>query len=105
MPDASYVQYSYDNAHRLWKINDGLGNRIEYTLDNMGNRVAEAAYDTGNTIVRAHTRVMDALNRLFKDLPSSWPQLFIFKTKSDSASLNPDRRTNGFKSWQNTLLH
>ena len=72
-PDGSYVQYSYDNAHRLWKINDGLGNRIEYTLDNMGNRVAEAAYDPSNTIVRAHTRVMDALNRLFKDVGGTNP--------------------------------
>jgi YD repeat-containing protein len=73
MPDTSYVAYTYDNAHRMWKISDGLGNRIEYTLDNMGNRVAEAAYDTGGTIVRAHTRVMDVLNRLFKDVGGTTP--------------------------------
>jgi YD repeat-containing protein len=67
-PDASYVEYTYDDAHRLWKISDGLGNRIEYTLDNMGNRVGEAAYDLNGTLVRAHTRVIDGLNRLFKDV-------------------------------------
>ena len=30
-PDGSYVQYSYDSAQRLWKINDGLGNRTSAT--------------------------------------------------------------------------
>src|SRR5205814_5177055 len=32
-PDLSVVNYDYDAAQRLKKVSDGLGNRIEYTLD------------------------------------------------------------------------
>ena len=38
MPDASFIAYDYDGAHRLISLSDGLGNRIDYTLDNAGNR-------------------------------------------------------------------
>src|SRR5262249_44717782 len=48
LPDASYVQYTYDNARRLTQISDGLGNAIVYTLDAGGNRTAENAYDPTN---------------------------------------------------------
>jgi YD repeat-containing protein len=40
MPDTSFVSYSYDAAHRLTAVTDGLGNHINYTLDAMGNRTA-----------------------------------------------------------------
>ena len=38
LPDSSYLLYSYDAAHRLTQISDGLGNAIDYTLDAMGDR-------------------------------------------------------------------
>ena len=66
-PDGSYVQYIYDNAHRLTDIIDTLGNRIHYTLDAMGNRITEAAFEPGgypNTPVRLKRQVYDSLNRL-----------------------------------------
>lgn len=72
-PDSSYVQYTYDDAHRLWKISDGLGNRIEYALDNAGNRTAENAYDTGGVLVRAHSRVFDVLSRVSQDIGGTNP--------------------------------
>jgi YD repeat-containing protein len=84
VPDASYVQYTYDDAHRLWKINDGLGNRIEYGVDNMGNRTTESAYDTGNTLVRAHSRVIDGLNRLWKDIGGTTPTTQIAQNGFDA---------------------
>lgn len=67
-PDTSFVTYSYDNAHRLTDISDALGNHIHYTLDNIGNRIKEDTYNSSNVLVTTHSRVFDALNRLWKDI-------------------------------------
>ncbi|MFC4313027.1 DUF6531 domain-containing protein [Steroidobacter flavus] len=63
-PDGSYVQYVHDSAHRLARISDAEGNRIEYTLDEKGNRIEEAAFDASNVRTRHRTRAFDASNRL-----------------------------------------
>lgn len=55
LPDSSFMLYTYDAAHRLYKIEDGAGNRIEYTLDSMGNRTAENAYDPSTALARSHS--------------------------------------------------
>jgi len=47
LPDGSTLAYAYDGAHRLTQVEDGIGNRIVYTLDAIGNRVREDAYDPG----------------------------------------------------------
>jgi RHS repeat-associated protein len=67
-PDGSYLQYTYDGAHRLTQIEDGAGNKITYTLDAMGNRTAENAYDPSNALKRTHSRVYNSLNQLWKDV-------------------------------------
>lgn len=67
-PDGSFLEYSYDDAHRLISIADGDGNRIDYTLDAMGNRTAEQAYDSSNALARTRTQVFNNLNRLWKQL-------------------------------------
>jgi RHS repeat-associated protein len=67
-PDASYIEYTYDAAHRLTEIRDGALNKIVYTLDNAGNRTAENTYDPSNALRRTHTRVFNALNQLWKDV-------------------------------------
>jgi RHS repeat-associated protein len=68
LADGSYLLYTYDAAHRLTQISDGLGNAIDYTLDGMGNRTAENLYDPSNTLHRTHTRVFNTLSQLFKDV-------------------------------------
>jgi RHS repeat-associated protein len=83
-PDASYVQYTYDNAHRLTDIQDGLGNKIHYTLDNMGNRTAEESYDPSLTLVRAHSRVIDGLNRVWKDVGGTTPSTQVTQNGFDA---------------------
>lgn len=60
--------YTYDAAHRLTDIADNLDNRIHYTLDNAGNREKEEIKDSANNTVQTHSRVFDALNRLWKDI-------------------------------------
>jgi YD repeat-containing protein len=56
LPDSSTILYAYDAAHRLTDITDGLGNHIQYTLDNMGNRTAENTYDPSSVLRRTHTQ-------------------------------------------------
>ena len=68
LPDLSYLLYTYDNAHRLTRIDDGDGNHIDYTLDPMGNRTGENAYDPTNFLARTHTRVINSLNQIWKEV-------------------------------------
>ncbi len=68
LPDASYVEYTYDSAHRLSEIQDSQGNRIVYILDDMGNRTSEQSYDPSNTLARTRTKVFDTLSRLQHDI-------------------------------------
>ena len=68
LPDLSTITYAYDAAHRLTDVTDGLGDHIHYTLDNMGNRTAENTYDPSSTLKRTHTRVINTLDELSKDV-------------------------------------
>ena len=68
MPDNSTLTYTYDAAHRLTQIQDGLGNKIVYTLDGAGNRTAENVYGISGTLARTRSRVYDSLSRLAQDL-------------------------------------
>jgi YD repeat-containing protein len=62
LPDSSYMQYTYDAAHRLTSNTDSLGNHFDFTLDAMGNGAGESAYDPGSILHRTHTRVFNTLN-------------------------------------------
>ena len=64
LPDASFVRYEYDDAHRLKAIEDSTGNRIDYTLDNTGKRVQEQVKDSSGTLARQLSRSIDALGRV-----------------------------------------
>jgi YD repeat-containing protein len=68
MPDGSYLSYTYDAAQRLTQIQDGLGNKMVYTLDWAGNRVKEDALDPAGALARTRSRVFDGLSRLQKDI-------------------------------------
>jgi len=68
-PDGSYLQYIYDDAHRLAQIQDDLGNRIVYTLDAIGHRIKEETFETGGTTpVRLRQQVYDSLSRLHQSV-------------------------------------
>lgn len=64
MPDASWVAYVYDDAHRLTGVNDSAGNSMTYILDLTGNRTREQARDPGGALRRQITRVFDTMNRI-----------------------------------------
>jgi RHS repeat-associated protein len=71
LPDGSYVEYTYDAAHRLIGLNDDEGNRIEYTLNAVGNRTAENVYDPTNVLARAHTDVFDTVAQISKHIAAA----------------------------------
>ncbi|WP_243640704.1 RHS repeat-associated core domain-containing protein [Thiogranum longum] len=71
-PDATTLTFGYDDARRLTRITDGLGNHIDYTLDTEGNRLAETTFDANGTpsstaddvLTRQLTQTFDIYNRL-----------------------------------------
>lgn len=58
------IALQYDDARRLTRITDGLGNYIEYILDTEGNRLAENIYDGTSVLKNALTRTFDMYNRM-----------------------------------------
>ena len=70
-PSGAYIEFSYDNAHRLYEIKDNQDNRITYTLDALGNRIQEDTYDPLDSLKRTLTRNYNQLNRLEAVLDSS----------------------------------
>ena len=68
LPDASYLQYIYDDAHRLLEVDDELGDSIVYTLDAVGNRTQEQVFDPSDNLIRLRSHTFDSLNRLASDL-------------------------------------
>jgi YD repeat-containing protein len=63
-PNGSRQSFLYDSAHRLTDINDSAGNTVHYELDAIGNRIATTLKDANGNLEAAHTRVIDALNRV-----------------------------------------
>jgi len=61
---AATTTYQYDDARRLTRITDGLGNYVEYILDAEGNRMAEYVFDSTNELKKALTQTFDIYNRL-----------------------------------------
>ena len=62
----------YDDARRLTRITDGLGNYVDYGLDTEGNRETETTYDANGTpsnfaddvLKKQITQTFDVYNRL-----------------------------------------
>jgi YD repeat-containing protein len=64
LPTGAFLDYDYDDAHRLIRIKDNLSNKMEYTLDLMGNHTAEKVYDPAGVLKRQSTAVFNTLNQL-----------------------------------------
>jgi YD repeat-containing protein len=72
LPDGGSLSYTYDAAHRLTQVSDGLGNKIVYTLDAMGNRrntiLASRTKDIGHQMTRSTSPILLESNRNLKIL-------------------------------------
>ena len=65
-PNGAVMNYEYDAAHRLVAMEDGLGNRMEYTLDPAGNITQQDLRDPSGSLASTQTRVYDELSRLIE---------------------------------------
>ena len=68
LPDASFIGYTYDAAHRLTDITNTVSETIHYTLDLMGNRTQEQVKDSLGVVKQQRSRTFDALSRLATEL-------------------------------------
>lgn len=68
LPDSSFVQYGYDAAHRLIRVEDSAGNDVRYVLDNAGNRTEDSTYDPSGTLAGKRKQVFNSLSRLWKQV-------------------------------------
>ncbi len=80
--DATTITMGYDDARRLTKITDGLGNYIEYVLDTEGNVEQENYYDQRGMLKKTLTQTFDAYDQL---------DTFV----QNNESLNMDYRPDG----------
>jgi RHS repeat-associated protein len=71
LPDGSYLEYGYDNAHRLTSITDSEANYVNYTLDAMGNRTSDQVFDPSSVLTRTRTRVFNTLNQLAEEIAAA----------------------------------
>ena len=68
LPDGSWLDYTWDAAHRLAQVTNGLSEKIEYTRDAMGNVTRTDVKSAGGTIVRTQSAAFDELGRLLRDV-------------------------------------
>jgi len=68
LPDGSYLEYSYDAAHRLTGMKDGAGNRIAYVLNAAGQPSVESVYDPSDVLTRTQGWVYDTLGRALSSI-------------------------------------
>ena len=61
--DGSQLIFEYDQARRLTRVTDALGNTIDYSLDTEGNIIGESSYDPSGALKRTITRSFDVYNR------------------------------------------
>ena len=69
-PDGATLDYRYDDAHRLFEVEDGNGNRMRYTLDALGNPKLTEALDSQGVVTRRSQRTYDRYGRLWKEIDS-----------------------------------
>jgi len=67
-PTGEITTYEYDDARRLVAIVNGLGERIEYTLDLMGNETQRAIKNTIQETVYSQSSTYDKLSQLLNTI-------------------------------------
>ncbi len=58
-PEETTLSMAYDDALRLTRVTDELGNYVEYTLDTEGNQIAEQVFDLNGTLKKQINKTFD----------------------------------------------
>ena len=87
-PDGSYLDLTYDTAHRLKKIEDALSNTTSYTLDAAGNITAANIYNSVPTLTQTQTYAYNNVNMLTQLTGAlSQTTTFTYDTNSNRLSV------------------
>jgi RHS repeat-associated protein len=70
-PSGAYLMNFYDDAHRLIRVEDGAGNKLEYILDGMGKIQVTNTFDPYGTLVKTRRQLYTALGDLWQSLTAS----------------------------------
>ncbi len=89
-PQAQVMTLAYDDALRLIRITDSLGNYIKFTLDTEGNQLAEKTYDPQDALKKMITQTFDAYDQVDVRTQSGVGVDFDF-----SSDRTLDQQTNG----------
>ena len=87
LPDSSFMDYTYDAAHRPVGMTDALGNKITYTLDALDNRLKEEIFNPSNVPTQQRRRVFDSLSRLAQDV-GAYNQVTSYQYDANGNLLN-----------------
>lgn len=66
--DGSWLAYTWDDARRLTRITNNLGEQVEFDLDAMGNRTAQRIKDATSSLTQQQQWVYDELGRLLRSV-------------------------------------
>ena len=66
--DGSWLAYTWDDARRLTRITNNLGEQVEFDLDAMGNCTAQRIKDASNNLTQQQQWVYDELGRLLRSV-------------------------------------
>jgi RHS repeat-associated protein len=95
-PNGAYLQYTWDNGRRLTKVQDNLGNSIQYTLDNLGGVTAVSIKDPSSTLQLSQTATYDELGRLLTAVGSASQTWTAAYDKTNNLVSVTDPRSNVF---------
>jgi RHS repeat-associated protein len=93
-PNGAYLQYTWDNARRLTKVEDNTGAYIEYDRDVMGNETGRRIKNAGGTPLLTQTATFDELARLLTFVGASAQTWTFAYDKTDNRVALTDPRSN-----------
>jgi RHS repeat-associated protein len=97
-PNGAYLQYTYDDASRLTKIEDNSGGYVEFDRDGLGNATARRIKNSGGTALLSQTATFDELGRLLT-LVGAASQTWTYAYDKTSNRISVTDPRSGVYSW------
>ena len=92
-PNGAYLQYTWDDARRLIKVEDNSGAFIEYDRDVAGNETGRRIKNFGGSVLLTQTAAFDELSRLLTFVGASAQTWTFAYDKTDNRVAVTDPRS------------
>src|SRR6266545_4242112 len=96
-PNGAYLQYTWDDARRLTKVQDNTGASVEYDRDAMGGNTARRIKNSGGTVLLSQTATFDELGRFLTFVGAATQTWTYGYDKTDNLVSVTDPRTNVYQ--------